>query len=1152
MPIMEQCPVCQRIFTSSRYLLSHLNQSTCRASLLPTNSTNLDSIPTNSGSISEHPRKDPDLTIVESPNNDPIMRPMSLNAFGDVIVDADDASNDDFAILDETEEMSDQPAIASPPPPHPGILQLDNVNTEPSQEPEQVTNQIFTILEQESFNVPGASDEKLITMLKMIKAVRAVGAPLSLLDTLVKILKEEGQVGRLDITHLCTHKTALRRISKMFPNLPAPISVTITHERTIEEMNSGAPRHSLMFPKFSFLAQLQDLLDDHVFSDLKNLVVDPENRWDFYKRNSCPHSSDEIQDGHWFQDIVQTFEQQSSSSDSIPDFILGFQGYVDKTGTDAHQRTAVEPFVFTLTIFTNRVRNSDSYWRVLALLPASLCQKQRKKHSFGASVRNYHTALRQAFSEVIELQRNPPIVRLRLGNQYRNVRARIFWVNTIADGLANEALTGRVQNRNSSPRLSRGCHCPQHLADDSSLYCKFLRQAAIEHLTMAALGPTIEERSEWDDYLDYLDSSKSRRAAESALKMRKKIASSILHNVFGQHVVDLVWYHIDQGPNPRGCFGSTPVDPMHAFEEGIVPNIMSVILDPLSETAKTTLDALAVQIVACNRWDPDYPRMNFSGGFCSLTQLTADEKVGKMILLWIIMLTPIGREIIEARCNSCFDATRVARAGRFTIGHDLEADDQDDDDGSSIESNKDVPITAGSNRNYIGTPTQIAIVDRCLREYCLEFVLPWIDEMMPFHQDLLRKTVFRIISTRGKSQQHRLPMEPFLDRRPVMGVQQLYVVDEDAVLQEGHPSVKEPNVDARYSIDATCAQLQALIEMLLSFHASYKYASMADKENFNINLRLMMHIIKRRINRGRDTQNWAISKFHELLHMYTDTMNFGSHANFDAGKGEHGLKKWAKLPSKTVRTRDANHYFQDMATRIRENQLVEVASATLLPRNEHTFPDMGEDVVDQQHRDEEENIVTIELSGRVMLLDVVGPSLLPPELTSFLRNKPDLVFPLEIFQEAKFARNGGPKTTIRGTPNYRNSGPWHDCVHVVYEDDRGAKKEYPYQVYGFFRESGKQTQSAVGRLGLQKKETSHLMDQWTYEKNYRVIDLETMSRKVFALTMPASCYRENGGQTPHRMYVFKDRITEWPWIFNHIDWCQKETIENTRKRKTRR
>ncbi len=56
-----------------------------------------------------------------------------------------------------------------------------------------------------------------------------------------------------------------------------------------------------------------------------------------------------------------------------------------------------------------------------------------------------------------------------------------------------------------------------------------------------------------------------------------------------------------------------------------------------------------------------------------------------------------------------------------------------------------------------------------------------------------------------------------------------------------------------------------------------------------------MSMIKGMIKRGNDTKNWSISKFHELLHMSVDTKNFGSLAKIDAGKGEHGLKLWAKL-----------------------------------------------------------------------------------------------------------------------------------------------------------------------------------------------------------------------------------------------------------------
>ncbi len=84
-----------------------------------------------------------------------------------------------------------------------------------------------------------------------------------------------------------------------------------------------------------------------------------------------------------------------------------------------------------------------------------------KKQTCGASVRNYHIARRTAIKDFAELQQSPPIVRLLLVNEFKFVKARFASVNTVADGLANEQLVGRIQSRTSFPRLSKGCQCPQ-------------------------------------------------------------------------------------------------------------------------------------------------------------------------------------------------------------------------------------------------------------------------------------------------------------------------------------------------------------------------------------------------------------------------------------------------------------------------------------------------------------------------------------------------------------------------------------------------------------------------------------------------------------------------------------------------------------------
>jgi hypothetical protein len=993
----------------------------------------------------------------------------------------------------------------------------------------------------QSFNVPHTIDNQLIIMLKLIQVMRQAGAPLNLVDKVAHVFTEEAQSGRLNIAGLCSHRTALRRLAKLYPSLPMPTIKTISHERTAQELKDGTERPVLSFPTFSFLGQLQDLLDDHIFSDMKNLIVDPNDRWRHYKPYSCPHATSEIQDGNWFQSIVNHVENNSLPSDSA-EFIIGIQGYVDKTGTDAYNRISVEPLVFTLTLLANKVRNLSKYWRVLALLPSSLCQTRTKKHTFGASVRNYHIALKEALDEFTTLQKQPPLVRLRIGNEVRMVKARLYWVNTIADGLANELLVGRIQNRTTSPRLSRACHCPQHLADNSRYQCRYIRQQSIERLVMAGLGPHPDNPG-WKTYLHSLNKQELVNAAERLLVNRKKTSQAILKNVFGQHLVDLVWFQIDQGPNPGGCFSSTPIDPMHAFEEGIVPYILSVIIDPLSDIARSNIDSIAWNIVSGNRWNADYPRMNFSGGFSSLTQLTADEKMGKLLLLYVILNTPLGEDIFEKRCHHSFDDQRRSVASRFTYP------ETNDDSDNEEENNETLDRQSSDCTNvYTGLPQQQSRADRILVDLQLSFILPWIEQMGVHHAHILRKTVYELNTKKGKIVPNdNLPNTSCLDRRQVTGDVSLIYCDD---LSGDNARADDPPVDyASYSLDCSIDQLKLLLEMLLSFHAAYKYGTNVHTDpSFEHNVRLLMRYITRWIKRGPETKNWSISKFHELLHMVYSMENFGSMSNVDAGKGEHGLKTWAKLPAKTVRPRNADQFFHDMATRIYENRLLELASDTILPIKR---TQIEEQTVDRQEtttgdEDTSERIVRIELSQQLCSLERTGDSTIIPQLSCAIREVPNVVFPLTIYQEAHFFTP--QKRIIRSCPNYRSSGPWRDWVHVQYENNRGERVFYPFQIHALFY-LGKEPH-AIGKMGLRtKKNSSKLMDVWVFESRMRVVDLQTVHTTPFVLVIPENCCIDNGRSIPDRFFVFTDRIDDWPVRFVQ-EWSSNEKNNRGKKRKS--
>jgi hypothetical protein len=79
---------------------------------------------------------------------------------------------------------------------------------------------------------------------------------------------------------------------------------------------------------------------------------------------------------------------------------------------------------------------------------------------------------------------------------------------------------------------------------------------------------------------------------------------------------------------------------MYAFEDGLVPYLHEVIIDPLPDSAKSILDTLVETLLTKSSnhlmQRSLYPCISFSGGYCLLTQLSNDEKVGKLFALAIV------------------------------------------------------------------------------------------------------------------------------------------------------------------------------------------------------------------------------------------------------------------------------------------------------------------------------------------------------------------------------------------------------------------------------------------------------------------------------------------------------------------------------------
>ena len=649
--------------------------------------------------------------------------------------------------------------------------------------------------------------KELYAMTEILDITRRAGAPLDLVDRIFKVVEREVKMGRLQVNRLPRTDWSLSKIKELF-HCPTPVVSTVDVERSKVEISKGIQPKAPAFPVYDFVDQLRDLLNDEVFADIGNLVVDPDDRWAPYRRfryspsfvdddstTSSPSTDSRqdfvnwsfAQDGDWFQNII--LEEDFNSE---KDFVFGIQLNVDKTGAsgDAFQRHSSEPLMFTLTLLTDQSKHKAHLWRPLGYLPL----QDRKNGSSGRNVRNYHRVLDMMLAGLVEAQRKPPVVRLRLGDEYRFVRARVFLVNCICDGLANEALVGRVQNRTAGcPRLCRACHTATTDSSTPNNPCRFVSQYAMERLTVAALGPEPiadpplgQNTSPFEWYMERKQGVTTATGMESAnklLRQRQKVCERILKEVFSSHVVDNAFFKVDMGPNPAGIFGATPTDLMHAFEEGVVPCLLAVIIDPLPASQKYILDEIASSLISgnnCRSSSTDkYPRFSFKGSFTSLTLLSADEKMGKLLLLYLVFLTKRGRKVLDDRCSYHFDENRQKNRDKF-VGPQLEAACDDDDVSSA--SAEEVPPESRRTMKFSkddfnpGNEQQIKFVKDEMKLMGLKFLTHWEESMAPNNWNRICRIIWdfrcgraveegRTIVSKDKKDGMFLPDNGICDRR---------------------------------------------------------------------------------------------------------------------------------------------------------------------------------------------------------------------------------------------------------------------------------------------------------------------------------------------------------------------------------------------------
>jgi hypothetical protein len=245
-----------------------------------------------------------------------------------------------------------------------------------------------------------------------------------------------------------------------------------------------------------------------------------------------------------------------------------------------------------------------------------------------------------------------------------------------------------------------------------------------------------------------------------------------------------------------------------------------------------------------------------------------------------------------------------------------------------------------------------------------------------------------------------------------------------------------------------------LLEILIQWEQWLKSPKMmrSQVERLKKKHRYIMHLIKR-VGKRSKGMGLKITKFHMILHMYADIINFGVPLEYDTGSNEAAHKS-TKTAAKVTQKKE-EFFDEQVATRREEVHLLELAKEEIAGRppwnyyhgHHHTDPktpefgnptvggaaflayideDTGEHCFKMTTRSKDEGNVWLESD----LVDfLIG---LQEEVSDYLKSVP---------LYTKHERYG---TTFRGSPCYAGE-VWRDWVLVNW----GKDGKLPNKIYGF-------------------------------------------------------------------------------------------------------
>lgn len=394
----------------------------------------------------------------------------------------------------------------------------------------------------------------------------------------------------------------------------------------------GEPALNVPITCYDFKTELMSLLESPVFNDLANLDVNIHDPHMAYKSSSglinCFNA------GKWYSRSHP--RMCKNKKDFFLPIIFSYDESVLRNGN-----ASIAPLKFTTSILNQTERNKGTNWRTLCLMPdlaAFESKAQRSNQSPQTKSQRLHALFRVGMESYVECEQNRCSalkgVMLKLGDVAKQCNIKIACGLVLGDIQGGDKICCRSASYLSSiNRICRKCTIPGNQCDNVNFECCKISMKTVKDLV----------------------------ANQDVTKLSQ----------INQYCVNSVWYNLSYGGCRFGIFSAAnPTEWLHALDNGLIEHCLHDLYKHyLTMQQRVKLDELVMKFLEMPRQhlmtansNSDFPRLMWKNGISTLTDITADYKVGMLLTIVVVSLTSDGNKLMRSAFSSEQQAKRVQKA----------------------------------------------------------------------------------------------------------------------------------------------------------------------------------------------------------------------------------------------------------------------------------------------------------------------------------------------------------------------------------------------------------------------------------------------------------------------------------------------------------